>query len=473
METPPVNKRYAVIGAGPAGLAAAYTLAQAGCQVDLYEAGDTVGGMSRSLELWGHTVDLGPHRFFSPSEEVNRFWFQTIDQEFCWVKRQTRIFYKKKYFEYPLQPLNTFLNLGLRESARSFLSYCLQKVSPRFSDEHFAGWVQNRFGKRLFEIFFKTYTEKLWGLPCEDIDSDFAYRKIRKLSFFEILKKFARSRKTFVEYFAYPHRGSGAVYQTLAMRFQKLGGRLFLRAPVQSLSVRDGKPQLRTVHGLESYDAVVSSMPLTHLVKMLEAPPTVQKAADQLSYRNTLLVYFLIEGYEHFTDNWIYVHSQDVDFGRVTNFRNWSPQLYGESPHTVVCLEYWCNSDDEIWKMPVESLVAKAADELARSGLIRNLRILESHVVPVPKSYPVFKRGYRQPLDVLKKYLSQIETVLAIGRYGAFKYNNQDHSILMGLKAAEALLNGHSKDLSGINSQAIYEEDFTIADETRPQFEEI
>jgi len=472
-----VKRKVAVIGAGPAGLAAAYKLAQGGCSVDLYEAGPEVGGMSRSLELWGHIVDLGPHRFFSGNDEVNQFWFHAIGEEFCWVKRQTRIYYKGRFFNYPLQAWNTFVNLGFRESILSLASYCRQKLNwRRFTkprEENFASWVIRRFGNRLFEIFFKTYSEKLWGLPCDQIDADFAYRKIRSLSFFEILKKFANPRKTYVEFFAYPHRGTGSVYHKLEARFHKMGGRLHLNSPVVDLEYTDHGVILEANGREQTYDTVISTMPLTLLVKMLNAPEPVLKAARELKFRNTLLVYLLVEGYDHFTDNWIYVHSPSVDFGRVTNFRNWSPHLYGDKTDTVLCLEYWCDDDEALWREKDDVIISKAMDELRRSRLVKEAPILKGSVCRVPKSYPVFNIGYKKNLEVIKKYLAGFDHLCSIGRYGAFKYNNQDHSLLMGLKAAEGILSGLKGDLSAINAQEIYEEDFAITDEVLSEFEEI
>jgi protoporphyrinogen oxidase len=221
------------------------------------------------------------------------------------------------------------------------------------------------------------------------------------------------------------------------------------------------------------YETVVSTMPLPSLVKMLDAPGPVLQAAKSLKFRNTLLVYLLVEGYDHFTDNWIYVHSPTVDFGRVTNFRNWSPHLYGDSTDTVLCLEYWCDDDEALWKAPDEALIIKAKEELLRSGLIKKGDVLKGAVCRVPKSYPVFDIGYKKNLEVIKRYLAQYDRLCSIGRYGAFKYNNQDHSLLMGLKAAEGILSGFKGDLSAINAQAIYEEDFAITDQVLSEFEEI
>ncbi len=466
----------AVIGAGPAGLAAAYRLRAEGIEVDLYEAQGDVGGLCRSFDLWGHVVDLGPHRFFSSSEKVNRFWFQAVGDEFSWVPRQTRIFYKQKYFEYPLQAWNTFTNLGWRESMFSFASYLRIKLSLRTNDDHFENWVTRRFGRRLYEIFFKTYSEKLWGLPCDQIDPDFAYRKIRRLSVFEIVKRFFKKRDTFVDQFAYPHRGTGAVYQTIAQRFVKSGGVLKLNSPV--LQVRDEGPKIE-IHSQQErqlYDHVISTMPLNQLIQQLpQVPSHVQTAVKSLSFRNTILVYLWVEKENIFSDNWIYVHSPHVRFGRVTNFSNWSPVKKKEATGTVLCLEYWCSTEDELWTWSDEKLTQLAQTELLASQIASEYGVIKaSHILKIPKSYPVFRLGYKKALHVVKEYLQKNhKNICTIGRYGSFKYNNQDHSLLMGLRAAEQFLQQNREDTESVNSDQNYEEDFELRDVQYDTFDEV
>lgn len=456
----PSTQKIAVIGAGPAGLAAALKLAQAGCKVDLYESQAEVGGLCRSLTLWGHQVDLGPHRFFSQSEKVNRLWFALVGMEYAWVRRQTRIFYKKRYFNYPLQALNTFFNLGVVESFVCLFSYLRQKMVFEKKTSNFENWVVSRFGQRLYQIFFKTYSEKLWGLPCTEIDSDFADRKIRRLTFFEVLKKFLSYKKTHVEFFAYPHKGTGSVYKRMAEKYLEYGGELLLNTRVESVKIIGDQVQLESRHRNQIYDRVISTMPLPQLIRTLPAPEKVVQAARSLKFRNTVLVYLLIEGVDHFTDNWIYVHAPEVDFGRVTNFKNWSSQMNPDPDKTVLCLEYWCDEDDELWIGQDSALIANASQGLERSGIIKGLKVIAASVYRLPKSYPVFKMDYKDNLSVIMEYLHSFKNVCSIGRNGAFSYNNQDHSILMGMEAAESVLRDVPHVASKISSS--YEEDGEI-----------
>ncbi len=457
------RKKVVVIGAGPAGLAAAYKLRASGVDVELYEAQKQVGGLCRSFEIWGHIVDLGPHRFFSASDEVNRFWFQAVGEEFSWVPRQTRIFYQKKYFQYPLQAWDTFTQLGFVESLRSLASYLWAKISIRQNDETFENWVVARFGRRLYGIFFKTYSEKLWGLPCSEIDPDFAFRKIRGLSLLQVLKRFFNKKSTFVDQFAYPKNGTGAVYETLAERFIKMGGILNLNSPVQRMDLLQA-------------DAIVSTMPLPLLLRMLpEVPDSILAAAERLAFRNTVLVYVWVEKKNLFPDNWIYVHSPDIQFGRVTNFNNWSTNKNSTAVGTVLCLEYWCSDQDTNWQWSDEQWSALAREELLASQISSDYgKILDCKVVKVPRSYPVFKKGFQKNVEIIRKYLQQAHPeIYSIGRYGAFKYNNQDHSLLMGLRAAEHILNQNNVSLEKINTSHTYEEDFNLKDIRYDTFDEV
>ena len=467
-EIPQYRKKVVVIGAGPAGLAAAYKLRASGVEVELYEAQGQVGGLCRSFEIWGHIVDLGPHRFFSASEDVNHFWFQAVGEEFSWVPRQTRILYQKKYFQYPLQAWDTFTQLGFAESLRSLASYLWAKIVFRQNDETFENWVVARFGRRLYGIFFKTYSEKLWGLPCSEIDPDFAFRKIRGLSLLEVFKRFFKKKSTFVDQFAYPHNGTGSVYETVAERFIKMGGTLKLNSPVESLA------------SLQA-DAIISTMPLPQLLRMLPSVPLeILAAAQRLSFRNTVLVYLWVEKKNLFPDNWIYVHSPDVQFGRVTNFDNWGGKKNSSAKGTVLCLEYWCSDQDSNWQRSDEQWSVLAQKELLASQISSDYgNILDCKVVKVPRSYPVFKKGFQKNVEVIRNYLQQAHPeIYSIGRYGAFKYNNQDHSLLMGLRAAEHILKRQTRNLGHhslekINSSHTYEEDFNLKDIRYDTFDEV
>lgn len=464
MATSKIQKKVAIIGAGPAGLASAYKLVQAGYEVDVYEVAEEVGGMCRTLTLWGYKVDLGPHRFFSSYQRVNLLWKDLVGEEFTWVSRQTRIFYLGKFFTYPLRLVSTLVGLGLRESFLCLGSY-LKQIFVRSKSEHnFEDWVVSRFGYRLYKTFFKTYSEKLWGIPCKNIDADFAYRKIRRMDFFGVLKNFFSYKKTYVEYFAYPNYGTIYPYKKMAERIQKRGGRIHLKTPVIDIKKRDQTFFIKTPINEGLYDFVVSSMPLPKLVHQLGAKSEVLEASQKLKFRNTILVYLLISGDYHFPDNWLYVHSPKVDFGRVTNFRNWSPKLYRSLPDTVLCLEYWCDENDSLWSMSEEELVSKARNDLRESKLIKSLQVQEGTVYKIPKSYPVFEVGYRTHLNKIQGYLSSIDNLYVIGRYGSFKYNNQDHSVLMGLQAADSILAAKKHDIQTINTDHIYEEDIAISE---------
>lgn len=454
--------KAAVIGAGPAGMTAAYQLAKGGAKVDVFEAGPAVGGLSRTIEMWGQKVDLGPHRFFSSDERVNNLWFEVAGDDYRSVRRLTRIYYKRKFFHYPLQAANALANMGVIQAARCTASYLKEKVSPsRQGEEHadFESWVVSRFGRRLFEMFFKSYSEKLWGIPCSELDSDFAAQRIKKFSLGEAIKSALgasrKKHKTLVDQFAYPTGGTGMIYERMADFVRRHGGEVHLRRPVRRV-IHSGKvvKGLQLTDGeLHKYDHVISTMPLTLLVQGLgELPEEVRQAADSLNFRNTILVYLLADGADLFPDQWLYIHSPELLTGRVTNFRNWVPELYGSSRQTILTLEFWCYPEDPLWKEPDAQLVARATDEITQTGLLRGKPVLDGRVIRLSRSYPVYRRGYKQHLAKVTGFLEGFQGLTAIGRYGAFKYNNQDHSILMGLLAAENILQGQEHSLWSINT---------------------
>ena len=346
--------KIAVIGAGPAGLTAAYCLSKTHPGVDVYEASDSVGGLARSMRLWNQTVDVGPHRFFSRDKRVNELWLEVVGRDYAMVNRLTRILYRKKFFSYPLRPFETLARLGPLESARCVLSYARERFRPTPPNGTFENWVCRRFGRRLFEIFFKTYSEKLWGIRCDELDADFAAQRIKQFSLGAAIKSAfaARERgahRTLADQFAYPHEGTGMVYERMAKAVESRGGRVRLRTPVDAVLTEQNRVTgLRLPDGtVQNYDWVISTMPLTALVqRMPETPPRVLEASRGLTFRNTIIVYLEIAQSDLCRDNWLYIHSPDLRAGRITNFRNWSPKLYGESPHTIVAIEYWCNDDE-------------------------------------------------------------------------------------------------------------------------------
>jgi protoporphyrinogen oxidase len=448
-----------IVGAGPAGITAAYQLAKKGVQVDLFEAGPAVGGLARTIDLWGQRVDLGPHRFFSTDRRVNELWLEVVGTNYRMVDRLTRIYYDGKFFSYPLRLFNALQRLGPISAARCLGSYVKERIRPIDQDGSFEDWVVHQFGRHLFEIFFKSYSEKLWGITCKELDADFASQRIKKLSLAEaVFNAIARGRgnrhKTLVDRFAYPMFGSGIVYERMASDLQARGSRLSLSTPVRRVMPEHGSVRIELESGeSHRYDHVVSTMPLTLLVQRLPGvPDTIRADAERLRFRNTTLVYLLIEGADLFPDNWIYVHDPRLQFGRITNFRNWSPELYGTNPHTILALEYWSYDDDALWKADEETLIALARREIRETQLLGRREILDGHVLRIRRCYPVYDRNYKQHLRPIEAYLQQIPEVTAIGRYGAFKYNNQDHSILMGILAAEKIAEKADHKLWDINT---------------------
>lgn len=466
------KKKVGVIGAGPAGLTAAYILSKKGFDVTVFEAEDQIGGMAKTISLWGQLVDLGPHRFFSSDTRVNSIWLDVIGSRYTMVKRLTRIYYKKRFFDYPLKAVNALQGLGIIEATSCVLSYIYIKIFPLKNDSTFESWVTNRFGKRLFEIFFKSYSEKLWGISCKDLDADFAAQRIKKLSLFEAIKSaFVGSggseHKTLVDEFAYPLLGAGEVYSEMAEKIKLLGGKVLLNTLVKSVQPvfnNDENIKLELSTGEEfMFSHIISTMPITTLVKNMDPPEHVKKHLNELKFRNTILIYLKVRDKTPFPDQWIYIHSSDLKVGRVTNFRNWTPSINQGNDDTILCLEYWCYEEDSIWKEDNDILIKMATNEIYKTNLICENSIIEGRVIRVPKCYPVYSRGYREHLEQIELFLSKQSNLSCIGRYGSFKYNNQDHSILMGMLVAENIANGKNHNLWKINTDYEYQESSKIS----------
>ena len=467
--------KIAVIGAGPAGMTAAYEISkQLGKQVsalDVFEKSDRVGGLSRSIDLWDQRVDLGPHRFFSHDTKINTLWLEVVRDRYNIVNRQTRIYYKKRFFDYPIRAFNALIGLGIFEAVRCFFSYLSERMLPTRDTSTFEGWVISRFGKRLYSIFFKTYSEKLWGISCTELDSDFAAQRIKKLSLFEAIKNAifmgkGNKHATLVDQFAYPIGGTGSVYESMQEQIETRGGQVHVNTGVEKVITSGGVTHsLQLENGeIREYDHIISTMPISLLVERLpEVPLPVLEQAKKLTFRNTILVYLRVDRSNLFTDQWLYIHEQSVDVGRVTNFRNWLPSVYGKSGSSILCLEYWCYFDDELWNQDQEELIIKAGKEIVRTGLVNEGDVKEGHVVRLPRCYPVYFSGYRDIMKPVEAYLNSVEGLHAIGRYGAYKYNNQDHSILMGMRVSENILDNAGHDLWAINTDyEVYQESSVI-----------
>jgi protoporphyrinogen oxidase len=452
--------RVGVIGAGPAGLSAAYCLARRDVDVAVFEASPHIGGLARSLVLWGHVVDLGPHRFFSADDRINGLWREALGEHYAFVERRTRIHYRGRFFDYPLRIGNVLASLGTLDVLGALASYGWQKAAARGgARDSFEAWVTAQFGRRLYEMFFRTYSEKLWGIPCAELDADFAAQRIRGFSLgaaiLAALGIGAGRHKTLADVFAYPLGGSGAAYDRMAEAIMRRGGTITRSCPIGRVLVSGGR-----VQGIERADGqrvacdhVVSTMPLTLLVRSLDGvPAAVLACVDRLRFRNTILVYLRVGSTSLFPDQWLYIHSGDVAVGRITNFRNWVPGLAGDDHSTVLALEYWADDDDAVWSADDATLIGRATGELARLGLLGAAVVMAGHVVRLPHCYPVYAKGYRATLAPVIDHLRGIANLWPIGRYGAFKYNNQDHSLLMGLLVADNITGGAGHDLWAVNT---------------------
>ncbi len=466
-------KKVIIIGAGPAGISAAYMLSKNNVKVEIFEASPYVGGMSRSFDLWGQTVDLGPHRFFSKEPKVNQFFYEVLKDDYTNVNRLTRIYYNKRFFDYPLKLFNVFKNLSFFTIVSVLFYFIKQQINPVKNPDSFESWVTNRFGKKLYGIFFKNYTEKLWGISGSQIDSDWAAQRIKGLSLIEAVVNSIKGgrnnkHKTLVDLFKYPNGGTGALYTKALEAIEANDGVIYKEEPISKIIIENNICKgVLTKSGKAHYaDVVISSMPITTLIKGINnTPKVVLETSKKLYFRNTILVYLEIDNEHLFRDNWIYIHSPKVKHGRITNFRNWAPSLNKGKKSTILCLEFWAFDHDEIWSAADEFMATIAEKELREIKLLDATdKIKNVAVKRVPKCYPVYEIGYKDHLKVIENYLDSIENLIPIGRYGAFKYNNQDHSILMGILAAEKICYNSDINLWDINTDTDYQEDGEVKD---------
>lgn len=460
--------KIGIIGAGPAGLSCALKLVESGHEVDVFEADSAVGGMTKSFALWGQQVDLGPHRFFSMDEKVNQFWKEQVGEAYIQIDRLTRIYYKKKFFLYPVRALNALSNLGILEAIGCVFSYVKALFHRnRGKETTFEEWVSNQFGYKLYSIFFKAYSEKLWGISCKDLDADFARQRIKGLNMLEVIKSAlipaaGRKHKTLVDCFAYPKMGGGVPYERIKDKIEAAGSHVYLNTPVAGIVTKNRQAKgIRMADGtVREYDYVVSTAPFTEMVCSIEElPEEIHKLSKQLTYRNTTLVYLEVDRRDIFRDNWIYVHDTTVQSGRITNFYNWSPYMRQGHEASILALEYWSYDQDAFWGYDDETLIGIAKEDMVKTELVKVSEIKNGFVYRMHRSYPVYDTGYQEKLNKISAVVDEIEGLAFIGRNGSFKYNNQDHSILMGLLAAENIISGTKKNcLWHVNTDYDYQE---------------
>ena len=468
------DKKILIIGGGPAGLTAAYELLKSGVRSIIFEQDQVVGGLSRTINFKNYYFDLGGHRFFTKVKAVENMWREVLGEAFLLRDRLSRIYYNKKFFYYPLRPMNALLGLGVWNSFLIVTSYLYAQLFPSREEETLEQWVSNRFGQRLFKIFFKTYTEKVWGMSCSEIRGEWAAQRIKGLSLVTALKNALVGNgngnrknvvKTLIDQFDYPKFGPGMMWQEVADIVRKMGSQVWLGARIEGIRwsgdriealevIRNG--QIETVTGTH----VISSMPIRDAIEKFqpEVPKEVLEAAKDLKYRDFLTVALIIHKDHLFPDNWIYIHDPDVKVGRIQNYKNWSPYMVPDSNHTCLGLEYFCFEGDDLWTMPDDELIELGKRELNALGLVNQKDVEDGKVVRMPKTYPVYDSTYGKSLEVIRRFLGGIKNLQLVGRNGMHRYNNQDHSMFTAMLAAENIL-GANHDLWEVNVEQEYHEE--------------
>jgi len=475
-----------VIGAGPAGLTAAYQLGRAGRTATILEATDVVGGISQTAERDGWKFDIGGHRFFTKVQPVEALWHEILeDDEFLLRPRMSRIYYAGKYYDYPIKPMNALRNLGFIEAVRCVVSYLWAKVRPPSDQSTLEGYVVADYGRRLYEHFFRTYNIKVWGIDPSQLSADFGAQRIKGMSLWHAVWEPVRARflgrradrskqvTSLIEEFQYPKYGPGMMWERCSEKVQAAGSEVVFHRSVRRIRRDDhGATAVVAVdeHGKDiEYPAteVISTMPFSYLLKALDPPPPAEvvAAADALGFRDFLTVALVVPERDGFPDNWIYIHSPDVMVGRIQNFGSWSPYLVKDG-RTCLGLEYFVFEGDGMWTKADDDLIEQGKRELAILGLVDPSAVEAGYVVRMPKAYPVYDEGYQANVEVLRTWLSaNVPNVHPVGRNGMHKYNNQDHSMLTAMLTVENIVDGTHHDIWSVNVEADYhEEDGSASD---------
>lgn len=469
-----------IIGAGPAGLTAAHECARQGIRPIVLEKADKVGGLSRTEIYKGYHFDIGGHRFFTKIQKINQLWQEMLGEDFLKVPRMSRIYYQGRFFNYPLVVFNALSNLGLIESLFIFMSYLKSQIWPYPEETTFEQWVSNRFGRRLYKTFFKTYTEKVWGIPCAKIRADWAAQRIKGLSLLAALSNAllnTKKAKSLISEFDYPMKGPGMMWHRFQEVIEAAGGQVRLNSEAISINRENGSISSVTCkEGDKEVEIpighLISSIPISETVALLDpkGPADVLTACHNLSYRAFLIVGLIIDKKDLFPDQWIYIHSPDVRVGRIQNFKNWSAAMVPDLQKTSIGMEYFCNKGDEIWTMSDASLIETASRELSQLGLAEIEDIIDGFVVRQPNAYPIYDDSYKKHLNLIRDFIGVISNFQTIGRNGMHRYNNMDHSMLTGILAAQNTL-GANHNLWQVNEEEEYLEDYKKA-EVKPSVPE-
>ena len=468
-----------IFGAGPAGLTAGYELEKNKKQVQIFEADrQYVGGIARTASYKEFKFDIGGHRFFTKSGKVKELWQEILEPE-NWkynVPRLSRIYFDGKFFAYPLKAFDTLFKLGILKSTFYISSYLYFKIFPIKNVRSFEDWVTNNFGKQLYLAFFKTYTEKVWGISCKEISADWAAQRIKGLSLTEAImnalkslvpqKKYSNRKviKTLIDNFDYPIYGPGMLWESAKNKIDSLGGKILMDSKVTKVQLKDKTVKYCEINNDEKQyfaNDFISTLPIKELINIIEpTPPSVViEAANQLKYRDFLTVVLILNEESVFPDNWIYIHEPNVRLGRIQNFKNWSSEMVPQSSRTSLGLEYFCNEGDDLWEKKDEELISFGLKEVVQIGITKTASFLDGTVVRMPKAYPVYDENYKKNVLVIRNWLtSNVQNLQLVGRNGMHMYNNQDHSMLSAYYAARNLL-GETWDPWLVNADAEYHEE--------------
>lgn len=468
------SERVIVAGAGPAGLTAAYELGNLGIEGVVFEADRVVGGISRTVEFEGCRMDLGGHRFFTKVPEIEALWHEILGDDLLTRRRMSRIHYRNTFFDYPLKPMNALRGLGFVDAFRIVGSYIRAQMFPEADESTFDAWVRNRFGDHLFRIFFKTYTEKVWGMPCSEISADWAAQRIKNMDLKAVLRHALVGKRigsngavtSLIEEFYYPRLGPGMLWERCRDLVANRGIETRLRTPVVRVHHEGFRIQAVDVKApggaIQTHPCphLITSIPITKLVAAMtpEAPQEVLEAARRLRYRDFVVVGLIVDRSDLFPDNWIYVHAPEVRVGRIQNFANWSPDMVPEPGVSCIGFEYFVNTGDDLWSTSDEGLIRLAGSEAAALGLFDAGDVRSGKVVRVPRAYPVYDAGYQSTMDRIRSWLGRFDNLSTVGRNGQHRYNNQDHSMLTGLLAARNI-DGGSHNLWSVNAEPVFHEE--------------